>query len=363
MLFRRIIATGNTRIKYFLQCVFFFALLSPSAFLFAQQMSVPVRVSMAVEIEMVQSSWYPGTVIGRNDSRLGAEVDGRLIVILDVGDQVEEGTVIAQIEPLSFELRVAEAEAEIIPLAAKLDFYRREAERLAVLAKQNNAAKNRLDEVKSNRAEYTGRLKAAKARLAQARDQLDRTLIKAPFTGVITERFHSVGERVEAGEVIVRLVNISSMEIQVRVSSSAIAYLRKGTIMRITDGITELEATVRALVPVGDDISRLYELRLDFEHPDWTVGYAVRVAVPLSEKRKTLAVHRDALVIRQKDIKVFKVNANDVAEAIVVRTGIAQGDYIEVIGDIYPDDRIIVRGNERLSSGQSVLIQEGPVQP
>ena len=100
-----------------------------------------------------------------------------------------------------------------------------------------------------------------------------------------------------------------------------------------------------------------------FEHPDWTVGYAVRVAVPLSEKRKTLAVHRDALVIRQKDIKIFKVNANSVAEAIVVETGIAQGDYIEVIGDIYPDDRIIVRGNERLSSGQSVLIQEDPVLP
>ena len=110
---------------------------------------------------------------------------------------------------------------------------------------------------------------------------------------------------------------------------------------------------------MGDDISRLYELRLNFENPDWTVGYAVRVAVPMSNKRKILAVPRDAIVLRPNDIKVFKINADGVAESITVELGIAQDNLIEIIGDIRPGDVVVIRGNERLRDGQKVLLQAG----
>lgn len=334
--------------------------LSMQAVFAAEQLrSVPVQVVEAVEVEIAPTTWVPATVIGRDDSRLAAEVSGRLEDVLEVGDRVEKGDIIAHIESTTFELRVAEAEAEIIPLAAKLDFYRRESNRLEVLARKNNAAKNRLDEVSSNYNEYTGRLKVAKTRLALDLDQLQRTVVKAPFAGVIMHRYHTKGERVDVGDLIVRLVNTESLEIQAWVPASSIPYLNPGKELRVSDNKFEQTATVRVLVPVGDDISRLYELRLNFENPDWTVGYAVRVAVPMSNKRKILAVPRDAIVLRPNDIKVFKINADGVAESITVELGIAQDNLIEIIGDIRPGDVVVIRGNERLRDGQKVLLQAG----
>lgn len=321
--------------------------------------TVPVQVVEAIEVEIAPTSWMPATVIGRDDSRLAAEVAGRLEEVLEIGDRVEKGGIIAHIESTTFELRVEEAEAEIIPLEAKLDFYRRESKRLEVLARKNNAAKNRLDEVSSDYDEYAGRLKVAKTRLALEQEQLKRTVVKAPFSGVVMDRYHAKGERVDAGDLIVRLINTESLEIQARIPASSIPYLSPGIELRVSDNKFEQTATVRVLVPVGDDISRLYELRLSFENPNWTAGYAVRVAVPMSNKRKILAVPRDAIVLRPNDIKVFKINGDGIAVSTAVELGIAQDNLIEIIGDIRPGDVVVIRGNERLRDGQKVLVQAG----
>lgn len=328
-----------------------------------QSRAFPVRVVNAVEMEAAPTSWVPGTVIGRDDSKLSAEVDGKLEQVLEVGDRIAAGGTIARLDPITFEFQVAEAKAEIISLQAKLDFYHREVKRLETLAKMNNAAKNRLDEVSSDYADYTGRLEAARTRLAQAQDRLRRTGIKAPFPGVVTERYQAKGERISAGTPILRLVNLESLEIQARVPQTSIAYLKPGIMLDVFDGETSREASVRAIVPVGDDISRLYELRMNYDNPVWMVGQAVRVAVPVSNKRTILAVPRDALVIRQSDIKIFRVNEKSVAEAVAVKTGLAHGDMIEIIGDVRPQDLVVTRGNERLRPGMEVMIQERSEQP
>lgn len=316
-----------------------------------------VEVATAAEIEMAPATWFPGTVIGRDDAKLASEVEGRLEQVLDVGDQVYKGDVVARIESTIFDLLVKEAEAEIIPLEAKLDFYEREAKRLQKLARENNAAKNLLDEVESDHAEYVGRLRVAQARLARANDQLNRTVIRAPFDGVVTERYHTHGERVDSGDAIIRLVNTASLEIQVRVPQSYISFLTTGMSLDVKDNQAQNTAMIRTLVPVGDDISRLYEMRLLPQENIWPAGHAVNVAVPTSSKTKVVAISRDALVIRQNAITVVKVNGSDEAEVVKITPGIAKGDLVQIIGDVNPGDRIVIRGNERLRSGQKVSLQ------
>ncbi|MDH3282506.1 MAG: efflux RND transporter periplasmic adaptor subunit, partial [Gammaproteobacteria bacterium] len=113
-------------------------------------------------------------------------------------------------------------------------------------------------------------------------------------------------------------------------------------------------------VPIGDDRSRLYEVRLSL--PDdtvWPAGTSVRVAVPTATPRTVTAVPRDALVLRQEGVMVYRVTAGEVAEGVAVETGIASGSWIEVSGAIQPGDRVITRGGERIRSGQSVTIMPG----
>ena len=284
-------------------------------------------------------------------------MEGRLEDVLDVGDRVKKGESLARIESFTLSLHVDEMQAEILPKEARRDFLEREVKRLSKLAAQNNAAKNRLDEVSSEEKQTRGELKVARARLAQAKDRLARTVLYAPFDGVVTERYKSLGERVESGEQILRLVDTSNLEIQVRVPQEALSNIVAGAELPVKDGTQSDIAHLRTYVPVGDELSRLYELRLSFNQPQWMSGHAVRVSVPTSKVRLVTAVPRDALVIRQNIISVYRINKENIAEYVAVELGGSKDSLIEVIGDIAPGDNIVVRGNERLRPGQVVQIQ------
>ncbi|MDX1519845.1 MAG: efflux RND transporter periplasmic adaptor subunit, partial [Gammaproteobacteria bacterium] len=117
---------------------------------------------------------------------------------------------------------------------------------------------------------------------------------------------------------------------------------------------------LRTIVPVGDDRSRLYELRLEYTGDEWTVGHAVRIAVPTDTPRTVVAVPRDALVIRNDGIRVYRVNDEGRSEMLKVNTGIANDTHIEIKDGINAGDEIVVRGNERLRPGQKLMVQPLP---
>ena len=116
---------------------------------------------------------------------------------------------------------------------------------------------------------------------------------------------------------------------------------------------------VRTVVPVGDDRSRLYELRLTLEGEGWSAGQSVRISVPTALPQRLVSVPRDALVLRRDNTAVFRVREDNTVEKVIVTTGIAQGDWIAVDGPIQPGDRIVIRGGERLRDGKAVSVSAG----
>ncbi len=341
------------------QCIICAILFFVSSIVSAADMAVPVQVVDARNIELAPGIWIAGTVISHQDARISSEVEGRIELLVEIGDEINEGEIIAKIDDTTIRMQLEEARAEISPIEAKLNFFNRQAERLNQLAKQNNAAKNRLDEVNSDRDQMRGELSMMNTRLAQARDKLNRTTILAPFNGVVAERFKEAGEWAKIGDELVRLVNTEATEIQGRIQQQSATFIKKGDSIEVTDGQARTMATVRTLVPVGDDISRLYEIRLDFDETAWLAGHAVRIKVPTAIPQNVLVVPRDALVIRENTIKVFRILEDNTAEAVYVKTGIANDMLIEVTGDINEGDKIVVRGNERLLPQQQVNIQQG----
>ncbi|MCG8379101.1 MAG: efflux RND transporter periplasmic adaptor subunit [Proteobacteria bacterium] len=320
---------------------------------------VMVQVDEAVSMEIAPFVWVTGTVIGRFDSRIAAEVEGNLLEIMDVGDIVNEGDVIARVDDSSYRLAVNEVEAEIKPIETMVAFYQRESDRLEKLAMQNNAAKNLLDETQAKRDEALAKIRAVKARLAMSRDSLNKTRILAPFKGVIVERNKTPGERVEAGDQIVRLVDTEMLEIQAHIQQQSFAYVKAGNKLKVRGSSEQSQGEVRTVIPVGDDLSRLYEIRIQFENDNWPAGKAVDVAVPVKDEEEVIAVPRDALVIRQSGIVVYRIGDNNMAELVPVKTGIANTSHIQVIGDIKAGDKVVIRGNERLRPGQIVQIISG----
>jgi RND family efflux transporter MFP subunit len=322
-----------------------------------------VQVEDAINIEIAPFIWVSGTVIGRFDSKIAAEVTGILDNVLDVGDRVNENEVIAKIDDIAYQLALNEISAEVMPIETMVEFYRKEAERLEKLARQNNASRNQLDQTQANHDEALAKIRIIKAKLAIARDELNKTIVRAPFSGVVTERYKTAGERVEAGDQIVRLINTDKVEVQARIPQESFQYVKVGDTLSIKGPAGKIQGTVRAAIPVGDDVSRLYEIRVEFENTDWQAGTAVQVASPINKKQNVIAVSRDALVIRQAGVIIYRINNENQAELIPVKTGISNATHIQVIADVNENDKIVIRGNERLRPGQTVQIMGDPNKP
>ena len=109
-------------------------------------------------------------------------------------------------------------------------------------------------------------------------------------------------------------------------------------------------------MPVGDERARQFELRVALPGDFALVGSAVDVALPEDAGDATLTVPRDAIVQRQDQTYVMRVNAQNTAEQVPVATTLASGDKVEVRGALAVGDRLVVRGAERLSPGQAVKI-------
>jgi len=315
-----------------------------------------VEIEEVVSIEIFPSTWTSGSVISLNDSKIASEVEGKVTQVLDVGEEVKKGNIIAKIENTKYQLNYNEIKSEIEPIESLLQFYTSETERLKKLAGNNNAARNQLEKIQANKNESIAKIKLIKAKLDTASDLLNRTIIRAPFDGIIVNRFKSIGEIVDSNDEIIRLVDTDNIEIKSHIQKESLPYVKINDTLEIKIDSTLINGVVKKVIPIGDNVSRLYEIRVQFNNKSLPIGTAVKVACPINKKQNVLAVSRDALVIRQSGIVIYRINNQDKAELIPIETGISNTKYIQVIGDINLGDKIVVRGNERLRPGQTIEI-------
>ncbi len=334
---------------------------SNSAHAFGKQAS-PVVVTAAQMAELAPTAWYSASVFSRNEALVAAEVSGRLILVVDVGQTIKKGRVLAKLDGTLTQLEVTESNAEVQQEEAKNRFLIKEVARLKQLAKTNNAAQTLLERTISERDTSRAELAVAKARLEQAKFRLERSVVRAPFTGTVVNQMLRTGEWVNSGNAVVHFVDTASLEVRARASLSALQFLHIGDELLVKEGKKEHRMTIHSLVPVGDPQSRLLELRLQGLPGNMAIGQAVRVAIPTAATRNVLAVPRDALVLRRSGASVYVIAEDNKAQRIAVQTGVAGGTLIEVSGNLQAGDHVVVRGGERLRPGQEVAIKKATEQ-
>lgn len=327
----------------------------------AQNEAMPANVVVAsASIQsLAPETIVPGTVVSRNDAKLAAEVTGRLLEVADVGTVAARGDVVAMIEDTAIRLRKDELQAEVQRAQARLKYLESEERRYVQLAESNLAAATKLEETRSDRDVSRGDLQVAKSRLAQIEDQLARTRITAPFSGIVVERLMMPGERVDTGINVVRMVDQQHLEVIARAPLEYYSFVRPGQQLLLKTGSLITNGIVRTVVAVGSENTHLFELRLDIESNQFPVGQTLRVSIPISDVRDALVVPRDALVLRPGGVSVFVVGEDQKARQVTVTIGIGTGDQVEVSGDLSDGDTVIIRGNERIRSGQAVSIMQG----
>lgn len=313
-----------------------------------------VSVVTARMVKLAPKMALPGTVVSLNNSHIASEVEGKIVWVADVGTVVAQGGVVARIDQSIAKLQLDSDRANYNRLAAQLKFDRAQAARMDNLFSQNAIARATKDQAESTRDADAGALAAAKAAMMKSQYQYDHSIIRAPFPGRVVQRLINPGEYATVGKDIARLVDIDSLEVSAQIPIDASRYLKEKLPITMMIQGKPMEEVVRAIVPVGDIVSRSIEVRIVVPAGAVTVGDAVRVYIPSAEPRSVLAVPRDAIVLREDNTYIFKVDGKNMAQRIAVETGTEDGILVEVKGPIAPGERVIVRGAERLEAGEKV---------
>ena len=340
--------------RVYLSATLALAVFVSPAFAQAAGEPAPVSVMTARMVHMAPQVALPGTVVSRNDSKLASEVEGRVAWVADVGDVVKKGDVIARLDKSMASMQAASDAANVNRLSASLRYDSAQAARMKNLMNENAIAKSTSDQAASQRDVTAASLAQARAQLDRSRYQLTHSEIRAPFSGRVVSRLIQPGEYATAGKEIVRLVDIGNIEVKTQTPIDNAQYLREGMTVTVEAGRKHIIGRVRAVVPVGDEASRTIEVRITLKAGDALVGEAAKVLIPSAIARNVLAVPRDALVLREDNTYIFKVGAKNVAQRVAIETGSEDGSLVEVRGPVAPGDKVIVRGAERLETGQKV---------
>ena len=318
-----------------------------------------------------------GSIRARRVTAIGAEVAGRLVeVFVDVGDPVEAGDALFRIDPVPYQLALAEARAGLALAVAESDNAAHEAMRVGKLVEQGAVSEQRHDQLRTQAAMASARVAQMQARVARAQRDLERTSVIAPYAGGIVERLSHEGA-MAGPEPIVVLQESGALEAVLDIPEAAPVPVRPGARVRLfAEGRGEpIESRVSRVSDRIEDDTRTYEIRCPVQDASGAVkaGSYVRAEVLPAPGEPRPVVDRSALVARDGRTYVFRVGqgmAEPVVERVAVGVGVLGHERAEILSGLEVGD-VIVRGEaadriadgDRVEMGQELETAAAPREP
>ncbi len=328
-----------------------------------------VRPALSVTVTRLQTADWPltltanGNLAAWQEAVIGAEAGGlRLLeVLVNVGDPVRRGQLLARLQSESVAADVATSRANVAEAQAVLTEARANADRARQL--QPGGAMSAQQSQQALTAEQTAaaRLEAAKARLSVDELRLGQTRITALDDGVISARQASVGAVVQPGQELFRLIRQRRLEWRAEVPATELAHIQPGTNVSLTPaGGTPIQGKVRMVAPTVDPATRNGLVYVDlsangsaragmFARGDFELGRATAQTLPQS-----------AVLLRDGFSYVFQVGADSKVTQTKVMTGRRQGDRIEIVSGLHASAQVVSSGGAFLGDGDGVRVVESP---
>jgi RND family efflux transporter MFP subunit len=329
-----------------------FAVLALGPVQFVQAAEANTRLETAeVTLELLSREFrIDGVVEAVNKATVSAQTQGTIEKILvDVDDYVEKGAVIIHLKDVSQQAQLKKAQAgekEAISHLAKAED---EFERMEDIYAKKVVSKAKMDEATHALTAAKARLDSARASLEEAREQLSYTRVKAPYSGIVTERHVEVGENVQPGAKLMTGVSLDELRVIVDVPQNLINKIRVfGKAFVYTEaaiGGEQVQVVVDKITvfPIADRASNTFMVRLDLpEGIDGLFpGMFVKTSLVTGEK-KVLQLPQQSIVYRSELTAVYVVSEDGSINFRHVR-----------LGRTNQDSQIILSG---LEAGETVAL-------
>lgn len=287
-----------------------------------------------------------GSIQPQRRADLRAEVSAVVLQVLkDNGDPVRRGELLVRLDDTAIRDSLTSAEEAVRASGQSFEQTERQLQRLKSLRESGMVSTQQLEDTEIRRNNAQSDLAAAKTRAVQARQQLERTLARAPFDGVVSERKVSVGDTAQTGKELLKVVDPGSMRFEGLVSADAIGEVRVGqpVVFRVSGyGPQEFAGTVKRINPSANANTRQVEVVVEFvngKQPQLAGLYAegrIEAASKAGLTVPAMAVVREGdktYAWRVKDARVQMV-VLDLGERdprrgdFVLRSGLSEGDQL-----------------------------------
>jgi RND family efflux transporter MFP subunit len=307
----------------------------------------PLATLTVQERTMPQQQVWDGTVQAVNSAVLMAQTNARVTELpYDVNDVVPEGAVLVRFTDVEQKSATRAAEAQIASAQATYEDARTNYERTAALFGKGLLARATLDQARAQRDTALAAVNAARANRAQAAQQQDYTVVRAPYAGIVTQRFVQVGEAVAGPPFPQKLIAITSLKdlrIEVKVPQGAAEAIRrfgKAELLVGDDGAHRIPAAKVTVFPYADPDTHTFDVRVDLSGQGIGLfpGMSVKVAFATGSTRRLL-IPASALW-RSGELTGVYVIRGDAVSLRMVRLGRRFGDDVEVISGLQSGETI-----------------------
>ncbi|MEO6800503.1 MAG: efflux RND transporter periplasmic adaptor subunit [Rhodanobacter sp.] len=309
--------------------------------------SPPAVASIAVHVQPSRSQQvWDGVVEAVNQVTITAQTNARVVALpYEVNDVVAKGAVLVRFSDVEQKSARNAAQAQIASAQASYTDAQASYRRIAAVYAKGYVSTAQMDQQRAARDAAKAALESARAQFGAVGQQLDYTVLRAPFAGVITQRFVHVGQAVQAGppspQPLIQLQALDDLRVNVQVPQSAVDAIRKfhAADVLLADGRRVSASTVEVF-PYADPATHTFNVRLQLPVGDTGLypGMTVKVAFAIGEAQR-MSVPASALVQRGELVAVYVIGEHAVTLR-QIRIGNRDGDQVDVLAGLDDGERV-----------------------
>jgi len=329
----------------------------------ASDMTVGPEAIAVVRAEEIRSGpALSGQLSAETQATVRAEVSGAVLqTLVDVGAAVRAGQELARLDDSGIRDQYISARSGVTTAENSLQIAEREAERADALSKAGAIADRQRDQARNALTGAQSMLADARARLANAQKQLDKTVIKAPFSGVVSAKTANAGDFLSPGSAAFTIVNPSTMRLEASVSAEDLAAIRLGAPVEFTVngyGNRKFTGRISSINPVADPATRQVRVIATIPNQGGTL-----VSGLFAEGRVSSEAHTSSVVpsgaVDERGVRpsVMRLKAGKV-EKVEVVLGIRDQttETVEVRSGLIPGDTVLLGAARGISAGTKVKV-------
>jgi RND family efflux transporter MFP subunit len=307
-----------------------------------------------------------GALEPRERAAMIAEASGSVEQVnVELGDHVGRGAVLARIDAKALGLALRSARSAVRARLYAKQVAQRQLARTRRLVEAGALPEHELELSKNMLASEKAELSRARAALAGAREELEGAVVRAPFSGVISEKAVHEGDVVRVGAPLFTLIDPSSMRLRASVPSESLEQLAVGAPVSFrVRGLGEHEflGKIERVGPAADPVTRQIPLLISLPNPTGRLVAGLFAEGRIAAQEQTgLLVPASAVALSGDATSVRRVDADQIEE-VPVQVGMEDpvSDIVLVSGRLREGDRVLTGPARELEGGTSVRIAEPP---